>query len=62
VRPLLAQHFTWPVWNHRVDHALRVAENIAQGSHWNKTLHHVTLASEDEDAGQLTTILPTLRR
>ena len=28
------QHFRWPVWNHRVDHALRVAENIAQGSHW----------------------------
>jgi len=45
------QHMTWPAWNHRVDHALRVAENIAQGSHWNKTLHHVTLASDDSDAG-----------
>ena len=45
------QHFTWPVWNHRVDHALRVAENIAQGSHWNKTLHHVTLAGDAGDSG-----------
>ena len=42
------QHFTWPVWNRRVDHALRVAENIAQGSHWNKTLHHVTLGDDLE--------------
>ena len=41
------QHFTWPVWNHRVDHALRVAENIAQGSHWNTTLHHVTVPAPD---------------
>jgi hypothetical protein len=42
------QHFTWPVWNRRVDHALRVAENIAQGSQWNKTLHHVTLGDDLE--------------
>ena len=41
---------TWPVWNHRVDHALRVAENIAQGSPWNKTLHHVTLGSDAPDS------------
>ena len=42
---------SWPVWNHRVDHALRVAENIAQGSQWNKTLHHVTLGAAADDSG-----------
>jgi hypothetical protein len=41
---------SWPVWNHRVDHALRVAENIAQGSPWNKTLHDVTLGPDAAEA------------
>eukprot|EP00960_Hanusia_phi_P024355 717544-Hanusia_phi.AAC.2 len=33
------KHLRWPAWNHRVDHAMRVAQEIAAGSAWNETLH-----------------------